>query len=266
MGAAFGLLLVTGCGSSSHPAAKPAAASAKPVTKAGLIAAIAATRAVSTAHENLTLALAGQSGSLHFTVDGTADFRTTTGTTTVASSQGQREQAVFKNGTVWLSDNAPAFTRVLPAGQRWVRASVSELESIGAFSPLSHSLAILDVLRGVTTLRRTGSGTATFQFSLPQALAATPAAQRPALQNAIHVNGSPDVREIGSVALTPSGLVRSLSVVIAGQGSSAGLFLGYSLTISGVGAPVNVTPPSSSTPLSSVPRLATLLRGSAAGT
>lgn len=267
-GVVLGALLIAGCGSGGHATSStsPTAASAPALTRAGLVAAIAATRAIPTAHETLTLALAGPTGSLHFTVDGVADFRATTGMTTITSSQGQREQAIFRNGSVWLTSNAPAFTASLPAGQRWVRSSVAALESIGAFAPLSHSLAILDVLRGITTLRPTGRGTARFTFSLPEAMARTPPAGRAALQRAIHTSGNPDVRELGTVAVTSAGIVRSLSVVISGVGRSTGLFLGYGLSISAVGAPVSVTPPSSSTPLSSVPKLATLLRGSATGT
>jgi hypothetical protein len=252
------LVLVAGCGSTAHTRPTTPA-----VTRSALLTAITATRAVPTAHENLTLALAGPSGNLHFTVDGVADFRATTGMTTVASSQGQREQAIFRQGTVWLTDNAPAFTNSLPTGQRWVRSTVAELESMGAFTPLGNSLAILDVLRGVTSLRATGPRTASFTFSLSQAMARTPAAQRAALAHAIHTTGSASVHEYGSVALDPSGRVRSLSVVISGVGGSTGLFLGYSISITAVGAPVSVTPPASSVPLSSVPRLAALLRGSA---
>lgn len=267
LGPLLGALLVAGCGGSAARSSPPASPGhGPPLTAAALLRAISATRAVSSAHENLTLALAGPTGSLHFTVDGTADFRTTTGSTIALSSRGQRAQAVFRDGTVWLTDNAPAFTRALPAGSGWVRASASELEAIGAFTPVSQSLTVLDVLRGVTSLRATGPGAASFTFSLPQAMARTPAAQRPALRNAIHVNGNPDVREVGSVALDGAGRVRSLSVVISGAGPSAGLFLGYTLAISAVDAPVRVTPPARSIALSSVPALAALLRGSAAGT
>jgi prolyl-tRNA editing enzyme YbaK/EbsC (Cys-tRNA(Pro) deacylase) len=123
-----------------------------------------------------------------------------------------------------------------------VRSTVAELESMGAFTPLGNSLAILDVLRGVTSLRATGPRTASFTFSLSQAMARTPAAQRAALAHAIHTTGSASVHEYGSVALDPSGRVRSLSVVISGVGGSTGLFLGYSISITAVGAPVSVTP------------------------
>lgn len=264
-GALTSALLAAGCGSTSHATTTHTTTAVRPLTRAQVVAAIAATRAVSSAHENLTLALAGPSGSLHFTVDGVADFRTTTGTTTVTSSQGQREQAIFREGTVWLTDNAPAFTRLLPAGQRWVRANVTALESIGAFAPLRHSMAILDVLRGITSLRSSGRRSVSFTFSPAQALARTPAAERAALRSAIHTTGNADVRAYGSVALD-GGRVRSLSVVVGGIGNSTGLFLGYSLSITAIGARVRVAPPASSVPLSSLPRMAALLRGSATGT
>jgi prolyl-tRNA editing enzyme YbaK/EbsC (Cys-tRNA(Pro) deacylase) len=78
-------------------------------------------------------------------------------------------------------------------------------------------MAILDVLRGITSLRSVGPRTATFTFSLAQALARTPAGLRPALHSAIHTTGNAAVRSYGSVSLDADGRVHSLSVVVAGN-------------------------------------------------
>ncbi len=247
-------LLIAGCGGSSHSTA---------VTRARLLAAIDATRAVRSAHvvEAFSLSSAAQ-GNAQGAVIGDAGFATGDGTTLVQQG-GIRERATFRGATVWLTMNSPQFIRLLPAGKTWVEASTSELESLGVFHPLGNTFALLDALRGVTALRQSGPNAATFTFSLAQAMADTPAARRAALQAAIHASG-PLQSQTGSVALTASGLVRSESLRVVGAGTNAGIRLQSSLTISNVGETVSPTPPPAAqvASLASLPALQAAMRSS----
>jgi hypothetical protein len=171
---------------------------------------------------------------------------------------------VFRDGTAWLTVNAPQFTRLLPPGKKWVQTSTTELESLGVFHRLSNAFALLDALRGVRTIRQSSPNAAKFTFSLSQAMAQTPASRRAALQEAIHANGNIQ-SETGSVALTSSGTVRSESLRIDGKGSNGGIHLQASLAISNVGEAVSPNPPPASqvASLSSLPALQSALRSSA---
>ena len=144
-----------------------------------------------------------------------------------------------------------------------MQAPTAELESLGVFHPLIDGFALLDALRGVKTIKQSGSNAATFTFSLDQAMAQTPASRRAALQSAIHATGA--VRsQTGSVALTSSGSVRSEWLRIVGAGSNAGIRLENSLAISDVGEHVSPTPPPAAqvASLASLPALQSALRSS----
>jgi hypothetical protein len=236
------------------------------LTTAALLATIDRTRAVTTAHMQDNFSAISPEGDEQGSVGGSADFATTTGTVTVAGSSGMVEHAVFRDGSVWLTSNAARFTAAMPAGRRWVTAPASTLEAIGAFQSLGNSLAVLDALRGVQTLHAISPRAASFTFSLPLALARTPPARRGALERAIHVSG-PGVVETGSVTLYSDGVLRDERLAIDGRGVTAGLHLALALSLTDVGAPVNVTPPpaSETVALRSVPALEQLLRGSAGG-
>jgi hypothetical protein len=248
-------VLLAGCGgSSSH---------STPITRARLLSAIDQTRAIRSAHIVQSFSVVSPQGNFQGALSADANFASNAGTTIVEAGS-VKEHAVFGNGTVWLTMNAPQFTRLLPSGKTWVRASTSELESLGAFHPLSNSFALLDGLRGVKTIRQSGANAATFTFSLAKAMAETPASRRAALQAAINANG--DIQsETGSVALNPSGAVRSESLRVVGTGSNAGIRLETSLAISNVGEAVPSSPPPAAqvASLSSLPGLESALRSSA---
>ncbi len=225
--------------------------------------AIVRTRQIRSVHVVETLALASPQGGEQGTIAADADFARDAGTTFIDLGSVQ-EHAVFQGGTVWLSLNAPQFEQALPAGKQWVQSTASSLESLGVFHPLKDSLAMLDGLRGVQTLTRTGPDSANFRFSLAQALAQTPPSGRVALQSAIHATGS-GLGETGSVALTPAGTVRSETLRIDGTGQQSGLHLRISLALSSIGETVTPNPPpiSQVVPLSSVPSLVNEFRSSA---
>jgi len=245
--------LLAGCGgSSSHP-----------VTRARLLAAIDRTRAIQSAHVAQAFSLQSPQGNFQAALSSDANFASSAGTTIVDSGSVQ-ERATFRDGTVWLTMNAPQFTRLLPSGKTWVEASMTELESLGAFHPLTNALAVLDALRGVTKVKPSGPNAATFTFSLAEAMAQTPASRRAALQAAIHANG--DIQsETGSVALTSAGSVRSESLRVQGGGSNAGIDLRISLVVSNLGETVAPSPPPAArvASLSSLPSLQSALRSSA---
>jgi hypothetical protein len=245
-----------GCGSGSSQ-------SRASLSPSGLDQAIARTRQVHSAHVVETLTLGSPAGGEQGTVTADVDFTRDVGNTLVDLGSVQ-EHAVFERGTVWLSMTAPQFKQALPTGKKWVQSTESELESLGAFHPLKDSLAMLDGLRGVQTLTRTGPDRANFRFSLTQALARTPPSGRAALQNAVHATGSGQ-RETGSVALTPAGTVSSETLRIDGTGAQSGLHLRISLALSGIGETVTPTPPPSGqvVALSSVPSLVSEFRSSA---
>lgn len=255
--AALGLAAV-GCGSSASPFGRQGH-----LTNTELTAAINRTGSVRSAHVVETIHLGTSAGSEQIEVQATADFRTVTGRTAVTSSQGENEHALYRGSSVWLASNE--FKSYLPAGKTWVSSTVHELESMGAFQPLNHGLAILNVLRGVEKLHTTGPGRATFTFSLARATARTPASQRTAFHTAIHATGG-RYKETGSVWVDSS-IVRSLSVRIDGTGQTAGTKLRYDFTLSDVGTHVDVAPPPAKAvvPLQSVPALEERLRSSAAG-
>lgn len=245
-------VLLAACGGSSTS-----------VTRARLLATIDETRAIGSAHVVEALSLVSPQGNVRATVTGDENFSSSAGTTIV--KEGSLEAHVaFRNGTAWLTINAPQFTRFLPSGKVWVQASTAELQSLGVFHPLSDGFALLDALRGVKTIQQSGPNAATFTFSLAQAMARTPASRRAALQSAIHATG--DIQsETGSVALTSSGAVRSESLRIVGAGSNAGIQLQNSLAISNVGEHVSPTPPPAAqvASLSSLPALQSALRSTA---
>jgi hypothetical protein len=228
------------------------------------VSAIDRTRQIHSAHVAQSLMLASAQGDVQGSVAADVDFRRNSGSTLV-NLGGSEAHVVFDRDRVWLSMNLPQFVRALPAGKRWVQSTATTLESLGVFHPLGDSLALLDGLRGVQALSRTGPDSANFRFSLEQALARTPAARRPALQQAIHANGG-RMLETGSVALTPAGTVRSETLRIAGTGAQSDLQLEVSLALSGVGESVRPNPPPAGqvVPLSSVlPSLEGVLRSSA---
>jgi hypothetical protein len=222
--------LLAACGGSSSA-----------VTHARLQTAIGQTRAIGSAHVVEALSLVTPQGNTQASVTGDEDFASNAGTTIVKEGSVEAHVA-FRNGTAWLTINAPQFAHFLPSGKTWVQASTAELESLGVFHPLSDGFALLDALRGVKTIKQSGSNAATFTFSLAQAMAQTPASRRAALQSAIHASG--DIQsQTGSVVLTSSGTVRSESLLIVGAGSNARIRLKNSLAISDVGERVLPTPP-----------------------
>jgi len=243
--------LLVACGGSSHS-----------VTRARLLTAIDTTRAIGSAHVAEALTLVSPQGDAEATVTGDENFAANAGTTIVKEGSVEAHVA-FRNGTAWLTINAPQFTRLLPSGKTWVQAPTAQLETLGVFHPLSDGFALLDALRGVKTIKQSGSNAATFTFSLAQAMAQTPASRRAALQSAIHANG--DIKsQTGSVALTSSGAVRSESLRIVGAGSNAGIQLQNTLAISDIGEHVSPTPPPAAqvASLSSLPALESALRSS----
>ena len=248
--------LVAACGGSSTHT--------NTVTRARLLAAIDATRAIRSAHVVEALSLVSPQGDVQATVIGDANFSANAGTTIVKEGSVQ-ERVAFRNGTVWLTTNAPQVTRLLPSGKTWVQAPTAKLESLGIFHPLSDAFAVLDALRGVKAIKQSGqNGAATFSFSLAEAMLQTPASRRDALHAAIHASGD-IASETGSVALTSSGAVRSVSLRIDGAGSNAGLQVRSSLVISNVGEKVSPTSPPAAqvVSLSSLPALQSALRSSA---
>lgn len=254
LAASFGVLLAA-CGGSSTQTTT--------VTRARLLAAIDKTRGIESAHVVQALSVVSPQGNVHATVTADANFPSNAGTTTVREGSVQ-ERVAFRNGTAWLTMNAPQFTHLLPSGKTWVQASIAQLESLGVFHPLSNGFALLDALRGVKTIKQSGPNAATFTFSLAQAMAQTPASRRAALQAAIHASGGIQ-SETGSVALTSSGEVRNESLRVVGSGSNAGIQLQNSLAISNVGESVSpTTPPAAEVAsLSSLPALQSALRSSA---
>lgn len=245
----------TGCGSSSSGGGS--------ISAAKIQSAIDRTRQIHSLHVAEWLEVSSPQGFEHGTLGGDIDFSRSSGNAWV-NLGGSRARTVFDGNTVWLSLNAPQFVQALPAGKRWVLSSVGTLESLGAFHPLGNSLALLDALRGVQTLSRTGRDSANFHFSLAQALERTPAARRAALEQAIHANGTGLV-QTGSVALTPAGTVRSETLRIDGTGSESALHLAVSLDLSGEGESVTAEPPPPGqvVPLNAVPSLESELRSSA---
>lgn len=247
--------LVTSCGG---PSSRPSV-----ITRARLLTAIDKTRTVQSARVVQTFSVVSPQANIRGRVTGDANFVSQAGTTIVEEGTVE-EHAVFRDGNVWLTMNAPQFTRLLPSGKTWVQASTAELESLGAFHPLSDAFALLDALHGVRAIRQVAPNAATFTFSLAEAMAHTPASRRAALQAAIHASG--DIQsETGAVVLTPSGAVRSESLRINGGGSNGGLHLQASLAISNVGEDVSPAPPPAVqvASLSSLPALRSALRSSA---
>jgi hypothetical protein len=228
-----------------------------------LLAAIDQTRGIHSGHLVEVFSLVSPQGNFRGAVTGDADFVSNAGTTN-AEGGGVEAHAVFRAGTVWISTNAPQLTRLLPPGKTWVEASAAEFGRLGVFHPLGNTFAILDAMRGVRTIRQSGPDTATFTFSLAQAMAQTPASRRAALKAAINANG--DIQsETGTVALTSSGTVRSESLRIVGAGSNAGIRLETSLAVSNIGETVSPTAPPAAhvISLSAMPALQSALRSSA---
>lgn len=245
-------LAAAGCGSSPHNTAGP-------VTTAKLIQAVTTTRQLRSAHlvERDFTRTSSVTARVVIVTDRNFGASEAMTTATFASIRGR---SVIRGDTIWMTDTSHLSQHSLSAGKEWVTASYSRLTHAGGGIPrtLQTPLAILDTLRGVTELKATAPGAATFRCSLTKTLAITPRSRRGALVDAIAGYYGRDVQATGSVALTAAGTVRSETLRIDGRGQYAGVHLRTSLVLTKPNERVTTTPPPSTTvvPLDQVPALA----------